>query len=147
VPVSPDHYFRVGSNTKTMTATVILQLVQERKLKLDDPVSKYCAGVPDGNTITIAQLLELRSGLCDYRDDPVFLQQPHKVWRPEELLALSFAKPDSFAPDAHFEYAKHQLHPARPHHREGHRAVGARGVRATYLRASRVGAHVAPRAR
>ncbi|HKA04418.1 MAG TPA: serine hydrolase domain-containing protein [Acidimicrobiales bacterium] len=105
VPVRPDDYFRVGSNTKTMTATVILQLVQEGKLKLDDPVSRYYPGVPNGDTITIAQLLELRSGLPDYMDDPVFLQQPHRVWRPKELLALSFAKPVNFAPGAQFEYS------------------------------------------
>ena len=54
VPLSTDDYFRVGSNTKTMTSTVILQLVQEGKLKLDDPVSAYWPNVPNGDAISIA---------------------------------------------------------------------------------------------
>jgi D-alanyl-D-alanine carboxypeptidase len=104
MPVRPDDHFRVGSNTKTMTATVVLQLVQEGKVRLDDPVSKHYSGVPNGDSITIAQLMEMRSGLADYMDDPAFLQQTHKVWRPQELLALSFAKPVHFAPGAQWEY-------------------------------------------
>ena len=100
-----DDYFRVGSNTKTMTATVILQLVQEGRLRLDDPVSAYYSGVPNGDTITIAQLLDMRSGLPNYTYDPAFVQQPQKAWQPEELLALSFAKPVDFPPGAAFEYS------------------------------------------
>src|SRR5689334_22249312 len=61
--IGPDDQLRVGSNTKTMTGTVILQLVQEGKIRLDDPVSKYHLGVPNGDNITIAQLLDMRSGL------------------------------------------------------------------------------------
>jgi len=47
-PVSLDDHVRVGSNTKTWTATAILQLVQEGKIALDDPVSKYRPNVPNG---------------------------------------------------------------------------------------------------
>ena len=53
-----------------MTSAVIMQLAQEGKLSLDDPVSKYVPGVPNGDNITIAQLLEMRSGLYNYTDDP-----------------------------------------------------------------------------
>jgi D-alanyl-D-alanine carboxypeptidase len=105
VPVKTDNYFRVGSNTKTMTATVILQLVQEGNLKLDDRVSKYYSGVPNGDTITIEQLLKMRSGLPNYTYDPSFVKQPRKAWKPEELLALAFAKSVNFAPGAQFEYS------------------------------------------
>ena len=105
VPPEPTDYFRVGSNTKTMTATVILQLVEEGEIGLDDPVAKYHAGVPNGDTMTIAQLLAMRSGLPNYTDHPSFLQDPLKAWQPEELLALSFAKPVNFAPGAEFEYS------------------------------------------
>src|SRR5437763_799960 len=55
--IGPDDQLRIGSNTKTMTGTVILQLAQEGKLSLADPVSKYHLGVPNGDNITIAQLL------------------------------------------------------------------------------------------
>ena len=57
-PMTLADHFRVGSNTKTMTATVILQLVQEGKLRLDDPVAKHVAGVPNGERITIANQLD-----------------------------------------------------------------------------------------
>ena len=69
-PIAIDDYFRIGSNTKTMTATVILQLVQEGKLSLDDPLSKYVAGFPNGDQITIGELAEMRSGLDAYTSVP-----------------------------------------------------------------------------
>ncbi len=94
--------FRIGSNTKTMTGTVILQLVQEGELRLDDPVSKYIDGVPNGENITIEQLLNMRSGLADYSASPVLAESmdttPERVWTPDEVLALSFAEPPAFAP-------------------------------------------------
>ena len=46
-----------------MTAAVIVQLAQEGKLSLDDPVSKSVSGVPNGDNITIDELLKMRSGL------------------------------------------------------------------------------------
>jgi CubicO group peptidase (beta-lactamase class C family) len=107
-PMTAEDYFRVGSNTKTMTSTVILQLAQEGKLALADPVSKYRPGVPNGDKITIAQLSEMRSGLYSYTFDLGFNESldrdPGKVWTPDELLAIAFAHPVSFAPGARFDY-------------------------------------------
>src|SRR6267142_1439365 len=56
-PPSGDTHFRIASNTKTMTAAVIVLLAQEGRLSLEDPVSKYVPGVPDGDKITITELL------------------------------------------------------------------------------------------
>ena len=56
VPMSITDHFRVGSNTKTMTSTVILQLVQEGKLALDDPIGKYRPDVPNGETVSYTHL-------------------------------------------------------------------------------------------
>jgi D-alanyl-D-alanine carboxypeptidase len=107
-PMSVDDHFRIGSNTKTMTSTVILQLVQEGKLALDDPIAKYWPGVPDGDHITIAQLSEMRSGLYSYTSDRQFNatldDDPNKVWTPEELLAIAFAHPVNFPPGEKFDY-------------------------------------------
>jgi D-alanyl-D-alanine carboxypeptidase len=100
--------FRVASNTKTMTAAVIVQLAQEGKLKFSDPVSKYVAGVPNGENITIAELLDMRSGLYNYTDSPevaaIIDHDMSKVWTPAELLAIAFARPPNFDPDAKYEY-------------------------------------------
>ncbi len=72
VPMSLRNRFRIGSNTKTMTSTVILQLVEEHRLKLNDPISKFVSGVPNGRHITIAELSEMRSGLFSHTFDPGF---------------------------------------------------------------------------
>jgi len=69
-PPHADTHFRIASNTKSMTAAVIVQLAQEGKLSLDDPVSKYVSGVPNGDNITIDELLKMRSGLYNYTDAP-----------------------------------------------------------------------------
>jgi CubicO group peptidase (beta-lactamase class C family) len=66
-----DTHVRIGSVSKSMTAASILLLAQGGTLSLADPISKFVPEVPDGDTITIAQLLEMRSGLYNYTDDPV----------------------------------------------------------------------------
>jgi len=108
VPMSLDDFFRVGSNTKTMTSTVILQLVQEGKLSLDDPISKFRPDVPGGDQITIANLSEMRSGLYSYTFDPGFNAtldaDPGKAWTPDELLSIAFSHPVNAAPGTQFEY-------------------------------------------
>lgn len=107
-PMRADDYFRIGSNTKTMTSTVILQLVQEGKLKLDDPISKYRPDVPNGDKITIANLSEMRSGLYSYTSDLGFNEtldkEPQKAWTPDELLKIAFAHPNNAGPGEEFEY-------------------------------------------
>src|SRR6266403_3287099 len=93
-PPRADTHFRIASNNKTMTAAVIVLLAQEGKLSLDDPVSKYVPGVPNGDNITITELLNMRSGLYTYDDDPEFWsvleRDPTKVWSPAEVLAIAF---------------------------------------------------------
>lgn len=85
---------RVGSNTKTWTGTVILQLAQERQLDLADPVSKYVDDVPHGDEIHIEQLLNMRSGLCNYSETKPLNAgidaDPQRVWQPGVLLGLAF---------------------------------------------------------
>jgi D-alanyl-D-alanine carboxypeptidase len=107
-PPRPDTYFRAASNTKTMTAAVILQLAQEGKLSVDDAVSKYVQGVPNGDHITIAELLEMRSGLYNYTNAPEISasmdHDPAKAWSPTELLAIAFAHPPNVPPGTAYEY-------------------------------------------
>jgi D-alanyl-D-alanine carboxypeptidase len=109
VPMKMTDLFRVGSNTKTMTATVILQLVEEGKLKLKDPISKFEPGVPNGKNISIQQLAEMRSGLYSYSFDPGFNKtmdtQPEKAWNPHELLKIAFSHKNKFGPGKQFEYS------------------------------------------
>jgi D-alanyl-D-alanine carboxypeptidase len=64
--------------------------------------------VPNGDNITIAQLLEMRSGLYNYTNDPIISKtidtDPTKVWTPAELLAIAFAHPPNFPPGKEYEY-------------------------------------------
>ncbi len=69
-PMTTDMHYRIASVTKTFTAYAILKLLDEKKLSLDDTVSKYVADVPNGDAITLRNLLEMRSGLYDYASDP-----------------------------------------------------------------------------
>jgi len=55
--------FRIGSQTKTFTAVMILQLVQENKLKMDDLLSQFFPEIPNAEQITLAHLLRHRSGI------------------------------------------------------------------------------------
>jgi D-alanyl-D-alanine carboxypeptidase len=75
-PLRPDARFRVGSVTKTFVATVALQLVHERRLRLDDTVERWLPGlVPNGQAITVRMLLNHTSGLYNYTDDRAFLSR------------------------------------------------------------------------
>jgi CubicO group peptidase (beta-lactamase class C family) len=108
-PPAPNTHFRIASNTKTMTAALIVLLAQDGKLKFSDPVSNYVPGVPNGENITVAELLKMRSGLYGYSADPalsaVMDSDPGKAWTPQEVLDIAFRHPPQFAPDTSYEYS------------------------------------------
>lgn len=108
-PMSPDLRHRIGSVTKTFTTTLALMLVQEGKLDLDDPVSKYVAGVPDGDRITIRMLGSMTSGLNEYLGNPefraAFAADPARTWQPQELLDAAYAMGPVFAPGTSSAYS------------------------------------------
>jgi D-alanyl-D-alanine carboxypeptidase len=108
-PITLDDYWRIASNTKTMTATIVLQLVQEGELALDDPLDKFVPGFPNGDVISIGQLLEMRSGLYSYTSDVAFNatldDDPRRVYTPDELLAIARPQPSQFAPGTEFNYS------------------------------------------
>lgn len=111
VPV--DGQVRIASNTKTFTATVVLQLVGEGRIALDAPVERYLPGVirgngNDGRRITVRQLLQHTSGLPDY-DTLVgggdLLSVLHTYFEPRELLDAALGEPPTFAPGAGWAYS------------------------------------------
>ena len=108
-PVTLDDHIRIGSNTKTWTGTVILQLVEDGRIALEDPVSKYRPDVPDGDNITIEQLLTMRSGLFNYTTtlelNAALDETPDRVWDPEELVRMGLAGEPYFAPGEGYMYS------------------------------------------
>ncbi|WJV51059.1 serine hydrolase domain-containing protein [Streptomyces flavofungini] len=111
VPV--DGQVRVGSNTKTFTATVVLQLVGEGKVRLDKPIETYLPGLIrgkgiDGHKITVRQLLQHTSGLPSYTTpmlDAIFGKGRHTYHQPRDLLDIALAQKAQFAPGTSVAYS------------------------------------------
>ncbi len=100
-------HHRIGSVTKTFTATLILQLASEGKLSLTDHVSSYVLDVPRGDQITIDNLITMRSGIADYFDAflPTWIANSNVAYTPDQMLKIGYAHPPLFAPGAGFDYS------------------------------------------
>jgi D-alanyl-D-alanine carboxypeptidase len=99
---------RIGSVTKTFTATTVLLLAEEGKLSLDDKLSKYEPQVPNAENISVRQLLNMTSGLFNYTDDPVLWEMEtadfNRVWTPQELVDIATKNPPNFPPGQQYGY-------------------------------------------
>jgi len=108
-PMKPDFYHRIGSVTKTFTVTAVLQLVDQGKVGLDDPISTYVDGVPQGGQITLRQLARMQSGLHNYSAVEAFqlalYGDPRRPFTPRELVDFAFSEPNDFPPGQGFEYS------------------------------------------
>lgn len=81
VAATPNTVYRIASLTKMFTAVQILQLSEEGKLKLDDPLGKYLPSVPESwKKVTLTQLLNHTSGIKSYTDDPKVMTE--KIFQP-----------------------------------------------------------------
>ncbi len=107
--VTIEHPFYTASIGKTFTASAIGMLVDQEKIRFDDPIAIYLPdetmiglhvldGVDYGDSITVAHLLQHTSGLPDYFGDPVdgspgifdlIISEPDRCWKPDELIAFS----------------------------------------------------------
>lgn len=105
----PQDLTRVGSVTKTMTTTIILQLAAEGKLSLDDTIGRYVPGMPNGDTATLRQLADMQSGIPSYTNDQGWQTQlfadPTKPWTPQQLVDVVKGKAPNFAPGKGWEYS------------------------------------------
>ena len=101
-PVTPDLHYRIASVTKTFTADAVLRLVDEGKVALTDPISRYVADIPNGDAITVRDLLGMRSGAYDFADDKAFFErysaEPTLPWTDDDSLAIMRAHAAEFTP-------------------------------------------------
>ncbi|MFM2314420.1 MAG: hypothetical protein RLZZ04_3696 [Cyanobacteriota bacterium] len=101
-----DDLFNIASTSKPFTAAVILKLQEQGKLSLDDTLDQWlpeiAAKIPDGENLTIRQLLNGTGGLWDYFNDSDeftsdlvadYSSGSKKDWQPEDLVAYAFDKP------------------------------------------------------
>ncbi|AOP47350.1 serine hydrolase domain-containing protein [Streptomyces lydicus] len=105
--VPRDGQVRIGSNTKTFTAVVVLQLVGAGRIGLDDPVDRYLPGLVrgdgiDGRHLTVRQLLQQTSGLPNYSN---YLSDDIRYYDPRELLDLALRHKADFAPGTRWAYS------------------------------------------
>ena len=87
-PLRLDDRFRIASITKTFTATAILQLVDQKQIRLNDRLARYITGIPYGDQITIEQMLGMTSGIYDYVGNPGFV----KAYVANPLLPFSLRR-------------------------------------------------------
>ncbi|MFB7646124.1 serine hydrolase domain-containing protein [Streptomyces sp. NPDC056084] len=116
-PVPNDGFLRLGSTTKTFVATVMLQLVGEKRISLDQTVGQLLPGVVSGNgndgrTITVRDLLQHTSGLSDYVYDvfpepsaQTYFANRWRSYRPEELVALAMRHQSDFPAGTRWAYS------------------------------------------
>ncbi|MFJ2955557.1 serine hydrolase domain-containing protein [Streptomyces sp. NPDC087270] len=113
-PVPSDGYFRMASTSKTLVATVVLQLEAEHRISLDDTVDHWLPGVVrgngnDGSRITVRQLLQHTSGIHDdlpgYTTPEEYVQQRDDVYSSAQLVARAMAHPPDFPPGGGWQYS------------------------------------------
>ncbi|GAA4915680.1 D-alanyl-D-alanine carboxypeptidase [Stackebrandtia albiflava] len=115
-----DGHYRIGSNTKTFTAVVVLRLVAEGRIDLDTAVAEYLPEIGIDPRITVRMLLQHTTGVFNhtgevYEDGTVVTGIPFqgrewvegrfKSYRPGELVAFSLARPSRFEPGTDWSYA------------------------------------------
>jgi CubicO group peptidase (beta-lactamase class C family) len=105
VKMQPDHVLRTGSITKQFTAVAILQLVEQGKIALDDPITRVFPDYPmQGKTITIEHLLTHTSGIQSYTDKPNFLSTIRTDFTPQQLIDSFKNDPMKSAPGERYAY-------------------------------------------
>ncbi|MCB0027789.1 MAG: beta-lactamase family protein [Anaerolineales bacterium] len=118
-PAPLNGYYRIGSTTKTFVATVVLQLVDEGKLSLDDPLARHLPNLVTGNgyddtAITVRHLLQHTSGIYDYNmdadwtpfeDQALFEARRFQQYGPVELLGIALGHRPKFLPGTAYSYA------------------------------------------
>jgi D-alanyl-D-alanine carboxypeptidase len=113
-PTTVNDRFRIGSMSKTFVAVVTLMLVEEGVFGLDDAASAWLPedilqNIANTQSVTIRQLLTMRSGIDDYLGTEDFWAaveaDPQREWTAQDALAYSYNRPALFAPGAEFAYS------------------------------------------
>tara|TARA_B100000959_G_C14934449_1_gene605123 strand:- start:33 stop:608 length:576 start_codon:yes stop_codon:yes gene_type:complete len=102
---SPDHIYRIGSVTKQFTSSAIMQLVEQGKLSLDDPLTKF---VPEfkgaGDAVTITHLLNHTSGIRSYTNLTSYMRSSGEPMTHEELIGEISKIEFDFKPGEEYRY-------------------------------------------
>src|SRR5258707_15719527 len=97
--------YSIGSISKQFTAATVLLLVQDGKLKLDDPVGKYLPGLTRANEVTIRQVLSMTSGYQDFWPEDYVMTSMMTSTNPQQILDVWAKKPLDFEPGTEWQYS------------------------------------------
>lgn len=106
-PMTTDAVWPIRSVTKSVTVTLILQLVEQGKISLDDTINTWVKGVPNGDSITLRQLADMSSGVPEYTTQAWiedYIKDPAAPFTTQELIDYAIAEPAQFAPGARKVY-------------------------------------------
>lgn len=106
--ITPNTLFQMGSITKTITATLIMKLIEEKKLHLNDTLHKWLPQYPRWQGISIKNLLNHTSGVYNYTHGESFdiklRNHRQKHWSLKELVDIAYHHPDKFKPGQQYQY-------------------------------------------
>ena len=103
VPVTPETIFQTGSVGKQFTSTAVMLLVEDGKIGLDDPISKYLPGAPAGwSGITVRHLLTHTSGIPDYTNETMNYRRDYTE---DELEQMAYGLKPEFPPGSRWNYS------------------------------------------
>jgi CubicO group peptidase (beta-lactamase class C family) len=110
VPATVDMHFRNGAVAISYVSTLLLVLVDEKKVALDDHASKWVPEIPHSDEVTLRQLAQMTTGYTDYvignaEVDAMLYTDPFRQWTPQELLQTVTSKPLLYSPGTNWNYA------------------------------------------
>nr|WP_179472740.1 serine hydrolase domain-containing protein [Mycolicibacterium vinylchloridicum] len=110
VPATTAMHFRNGAVAISYVATLLLRLVDEKKVSLDDKLSRWLPDVPNSDRVTLGQLAQMTSGYVDYviGNEPMntaLYRDPFRQWTTDQLLTYAVGKPLLYEPGTNWNYA------------------------------------------
>jgi CubicO group peptidase (beta-lactamase class C family) len=110
VPATPAMHFRNGAVAISYVSTLLLRLVDEKKVGLDDKLSKWLPDVPNADRVTLRQLAQMTSGYPDYvigntEFAKALYEDPFRQWEPDQLLGFATSRPLLYEPGTNWNYA------------------------------------------
>src|SRR5438093_7027558 len=109
VPATTAMHFRNGAVAFAYVGTLLMEFVDEHKVKLDDTIDRWMPTLPEANKVTLKMLANQTSGYPDFETDPAWLAawsaDPFHIWTFGERVKYAFARPVQFAPGTKWSYA------------------------------------------
>jgi CubicO group peptidase (beta-lactamase class C family) len=110
VPATTAMHFRNGAVAISYVSTLLLILVDEKKVALDDKLSKWLPDVPNADRVNLGQLAQMTSGYLDYvigntEFDKALYEDPFRQWEPDQLLGFATSRPLLYEPGTNWNYA------------------------------------------